>query len=344
MLHSESFDVSDINERDYSKVSRLEKTALVVYLIGGETGSDLLHSLEPKKQKELKSLIAMFPPIKRKLAIQVMKEFEFDVSEVVISESAQEFSRKLAETKSIANFLLEGGFAAENVKGLEDLKGEEPSMIFNLVQNLHPQMISTILAYIGDEKAGKLLELFPEQERNMLVHSVAQMTTIKPLALKNLAQIIDKTHTSDEGISGYMPIGGPKSAASMLNQLAGGMDESALEYINTENPTLSDDVRDNMFIFIDLLKLEDRSMQTVVAALEPSLMLDALKGQPQEIVDKFVSGMSNRQKARFLEDLDDKPAMKISEVISAQKEILSQVRRMGDKGEIIIPGKGDDYV
>lgn len=334
----------NLNDLPYESLTGTEKTALFLYLVGHDVATNLLQTFELKQQKEIRRLITGFSPIGIKLALNVCDEFTSRVKDVVISESPQEFGRKLSENKSIANSMIEEGFATDNVRGLEDLKAEEPAVIYNLVQNLHPQVIATILAYIGDDKGGKLLELFPPQTRHELIFKVANMTSIKPSALKDLAQILDRQHTSEEGISGYMPIGGTKTAASILNQLSGGMDETALEHISDLNGTLAEEVRDNMFMFVDLLSFEDRDMQIFIAALDQNLMISALKGQSKEIIDKFLSAMSNRQSERFLEDLEEKGAMKISEVQLAQKQVLAIARKMGDKGEIVIPGKGEDYV
>lgn len=334
----------NLNDIPYEELTGTEKTALFLYLVGHDMASNLLQTFELKQQKELRRLISGFSPIGIALALKICAEFTAKVKDVVISESPQEFGRRLSENKSIANSMIEEGFATDNVRGLEELKAEEPAVIYNLVQDLHPQIIATILAYIGDDKGGKLLELFTPAARHELIFKVANMSSIKPSALKDLAQFLDRQHTSEEGVSGYMAIGGTKTAASILNQLSGGMDEKALEHISEFDSSLAEEVRDNMFMFVDLLSFQDRDMQIFIAALDQNLMISALKGQSKEIIDKFLSAMSKRQSERFLEDLEEKGAMKISEVQIAQKEVLAIARNMGDKGEIIIPGKGEDYV
>ena len=334
----------NVNEVPYEDLTGTEKTALLLYLLSHEQATGLLQRFEVKQQKEIRRLISSFSPVGFTLAMKICSEFNSRVKDVVISESPQDFGRKLSENKSIANSMIEEGFATDNVRGLEELKAEEPAVIFNLVQDLHPQIIATILAYIGDDKGGKLLELFTPAARHELIYKVANMSSIKPSALKDLASFLDRQHTSEEGVSGYMPIGGTKTAASILNQLSGGMDEKALEHISESDAALAEEVRDNMFMFVDLLSFPDRDMQIFIAALDQALMISALKGQSQEIINKFKSAMSKRQAERFIEDLEEKGAMKISEVQEAQKEVLAIARAMGEKGEIVIPGKGEDYV
>lgn len=337
-------EMNDLNKVAYEELSGYQKTALFLYLIGPNKANEILKQFELKDVKEIRKVIATLAPVRTSLGIKLMEDFLGEAESITVSESPQDFGRQLSESKSMVNSLLDEGFVADNVRGLEELKTQTPEVIFNLIDGAHPQVIATILAYMDDNKSAAVLELFPEGKRNDYIYKIAKMDSIKPTALKDLALILDRQNASEDGGTGAMPIGGSKTAANILNSLTPGMDEKALEFIGTDNPVLSEDIRDKMFMFVDLMQLNPMSMQKIVAAVETDLLISALKGQPQELVEKFSSAMSQRQSARFLEDLEDKPPMKVSEINEAQKQILSTVRALADKGEVIIPGKGEDYV
>jgi len=334
----------DLNKVDYATLSGYQKTALFLYLIGPTKANDILKGFELKDVKGIRKVIATLAPVRNELGMKLMEDFLHESDQVVVSESPQEFGRQLSESKSMVNTLLDEGLMAENVRGLEELKGQNPETIFNIIDGAHPQLIATILAYLDDGKSGAVLELFSEEKRHDYIVKIALMESIKPTALKDLALILDRQNASDDGGTGHMNIGGAKAAANILNQMTPGNDEKALEFIGSDNESLAEDIRDKMFMFVDLMKIEPMSMQKIVAAVEQDVLIAALKGQPENIIEKFSSAMSQRQGARFLEDLEDKPPMKISEINESQKVILQMVRQMADKGEVIIPGKGEDYV
>jgi flagellar motor switch protein FliG len=297
-----------------------------------------------KDVKEIRKVIASLAPVRTDLGIKVFDSFLIEAEEVAVSESPQDFGRQMSETKSMVNSLLDEGFVADNVRGLEELKGQNPETIYNIIDGAHPQLVATILAYLDDSKSASVLELFNEERRHDYIMKIARMDSIKPTALKDLALILDRQNASEEGATGTMPIGGTKTAANILNQMTPGMDEKALGFISELHGTLAEDIRDKMFMFVDLMGVEPISMQKLVSSLEPDLMICALKGQSPDLIQKFSSSMSQRQGSRFLEDLEDKPPMKLSDINDAQKQVLLVVKNLADKGDIIIPGKGEAYV
>lgn len=337
-------EMNDLNKVKYNELSGYQKTAVFLYLIGPTKANEILKSFELKDVKEIRKVIGTLAPIRTNLGIESFEHFLDEANSITVSESPQDFGRQLSESKSMVNSLLDEGFVADNVRGLEELKTQTPETIFQLIDGAHPQLVATILAYMDDHKAAQVLEIFPEERRNDYIHKISKMESIKPTALKDLALILDRQNATEDGGSGAMPIGGSKTAANILNQLTPGMDEKALEHINASDPVLSEDIRDKMFMFVDLMQLNPMSMQKIVSAVDTELLISALKGQPEELVEKFSSAMSQRQAARFLEDLEDKPPMKLSEINEAQKTILATVRKLSDQGEVILPNNGEAYV
>lgn len=337
-------EMRDLNGVDFDTLGGYDKTALFLYLIGPTKANEVMSNFELKDVKEIRKVIASLAPVRSELGNRVLEAFLNEEEEIVVSESPQEFGRQLSENKSMVNSLLDEGFVADNVRGLEELKTQTPETIFNIIDGAHPQVIATILAYLDDSKSAQILELFDDTRRHDYMVKVARMDSIKPTALKDLALILDRQNQSEDGGTGQMAIGGLKTAANILNQMTPGKDEKALEFIGAKDSALAEDIRDKMFMFVDLMKMEPMAMQKIVGTVENDSLIVALKGQSDELVEKFASAMSQRMSTRFMEDLEDAPPMKISEINEAQKQILNVVRRLHDKGEIIIPGKGEAYV
>lgn len=334
----------DLNSTPFEELDGYQKTALFMYLIGHERSNELINTFDLKDMKIIRTIVVRLAPVKRPLAIQTLEHFLKESDEIAVSESPQEYSRMLSENKSMANSLLDEGIVAENVRGLEEVKGQSAEAIFALVNGCHPQMVAAVLAYIDDQKAASVLELFSDKGRHELIKAITDMETIKPMALKDLSLMLDRQTASEDGGTGLMSIGGPKAAANILNQLPPGKDEAALAYIESLDKAQAEDIRDKMFMFADLVLLNPQAMMKIVGSVEQETLISALKGDEGSITNHFTAAMSTRQKDRFVDELEDRGQMKVSEVVEAQKLIVKTVRTLHEKGEISIPGKGEAYV
>jgi flagellar motor switch protein FliG len=334
----------DLNQTPFEMLDGYQKTALFLYLIGHEKSNELMTSFDLKDMKVIRGIVLKLAPVRRELAVRTLQHFLEESEQIAVSESPQEYSRMLSENKSMANSLLDEGIIAENVRGLEELKTQSPEAIYSMLLGCHPQMIVAVLAYLDDQKSADVLEIFPLKTRNELIKSITDMETIKPMALKDLSLMLDRQTASEDGGSGSMNIGGPKAAANILNQLTPGNDEAALAYIESIDKNQADEIRDKMFMFSDLVLLDPQSMMKIVGTVESDVLINALKGDDGTITRHFTDAMSTRQKDRFVEDLDDKGQIKVSEVVEAQKIVINTVRNLHEKGEISIPGKGEAYV
>jgi flagellar motor switch protein FliG len=185
------------------------------------------------------------------------------------------------------------------------------------------------------------LKFFTERQRNEVMLRIATMEGIQPAALKDLNEVLFKVLAGSEGAR-KTSLGGVKTAAEMINQLGTALEGTVIESIRIHDPELAQKIMDKMFVFDDLLKLDDKAIQAVLKEIASDTFIVALKGAPPELKDKIMANMSTRAAEAFREDLESRGPMRLSEVEAQQKEILKVVRRLADEGTIVIVTGGDE--
>jgi flagellar motor switch protein FliG len=233
--------------------------------------------------------------------------------------------------------ILQGG----DVSGIESLKWMDPLSVAELLRNEHPQIVAAILVHLDSEQASGVLMHLTDRQRSEILLRVATLEGIQPTALKDLNEVLFKVLAGGDKIR-KSSLGGVKAAAEIINLLGSNMDTVVIESIRGFDPDLAQKIMDKMFVFEDVLKLDDPSIQTVLKEVASETLIVALKGAVPELREKFLSNMSSRAADALREDLESRGPMRLSEVEAQQKEILKTVRRLADEGQIVIGGGGDD--
>jgi len=209
------------------------------------------------------------------------------------------------------------------------------------VRNEHPQIIATIMVHLDPDHASEILNLFTERLRNDVLLRIATLEGIQPMALKELNEVL--TQLLSGGQSGKKSaLGGVKTAAEILNYMAGANEASVLANVREHDPDLAQKIQDQMFTFDNVLELDDRSVQLLLREVQSESLIIALKGTTAELKDKIFRNMSSRAAEALKEDLESKGPVRLSEVEAEQKEILKIIRRLVDEGQIVLGGKGGD--
>jgi flagellar motor switch protein FliG len=236
--------------------------------------------------------------------------------------------------------LLESILESSDSTGIGRLNQLEATEVVELIRDEHPQIIATLLVHLDRHKAAEVLEQLPDRVRHDAVLRVATFGGVQPTALKELTEVLNDM-LSGEGTK-RSKLGGIRVAAEIVNMMGSAQEEGVIKHVREHDETLAQKMIDEMFLFENLLGLEDRSVQLLLKEIETESLIIALKGAPKELLEKFLKNMSQRAAETLREDMEMRGPVRVSQVETEQKAILLIVRRLADAGEIVLGGQGDD--
>ncbi|MDA8519160.1 flagellar motor switch protein FliG [Acidovorax sp. NCPPB 4044] len=323
----------------------LNDAAILLMSLGEEEAAEVFKHLSPKEVQKLGETIARMRSVSKEKVDGVINRFSKDAAaqSLLVSDTSNYvrsvLKRALGDDKAalLIDRILQGG----DVSGIESLKWMDPLSVAELLRNEHPQIVAAILVHLDPEQSAAVLMQLTDRQRGEVLLRVATLEGIQPTALKDLNEVLFKVLAGGDKIR-KSSLGGVKAAAEIINLLGSNMDTVVLESIRGYDPDLAQKIMDKMFVFDDVMKLDDRSIQTVLREVASETLVVALKGAQPELREKFLSNMSSRAADAMREDLDSRGPMRLSEVEAQQKEILKTVRRLSDEGQIVIGGGGDD--
>ena len=228
-------------------------------------------------------------------------------------------------------------------QGLETLKWMDPRSIADMIRNEHPQIVAIVLAYLESDHAAEVLAHLPERMRSDLLLRVATLDTVQPAALQELNLVLEKQFSGSATVKASA-VGGVRTAANILNFMDNSSETEVLDRMRDADGTLAQQIQDLMFVFEDLMDIDDQSIQALLREISSETLLLAQKGADEEVKEKFFRNMSKRASEMLRDDLDAKGPVRVSEVEVAQREILSVARRMADEGQIALGKGGEEMV
>jgi len=247
--------------------------------------------------------------------------------------------RGLGDTR--AGLLIERILSNNEVDGIENLKWMEAKDIANMIRTEHPQVIASILVHLERDHASATLLSLPEGIRSEVILRISTMDGIQPAAIEELDVVLARL-LAGKPTGQDRKLGGAKAAAEILNLLGNGLDRDVLEWITEQDEDLAQQISDQMFIFGDLMRLDDKAIQTVLRELQTESLIMALKGAEPDLREKIFRNMSQRAAESLREDLDSRGPVKIADVEAEQKEIIKAVKRLAEEGQITISSGGAD--
>jgi flagellar motor switch protein FliG len=243
-----------------------------------------------------------------------------------------------------ANGLIDRILLGRNSKGLEALKWMDPRAVAEIIRLEHPQVMAIVLSYLDPDHAAEVMTFIPDRLRADVVMRIATLDGIQPNALNELDLILEKQFTGKTNVQSSV-MGGVKSAANILNFMETSDETVVMDKIKESDEELGQQIQDLMFVFENLVDVDDRGIQALLREVSTESLILALKGSDQAVKDKVFNNMSKRAAETLRDDLEAKGPVRISEVEAAQKEILTIARRMAEAGDIALGGKsGDEYV
>ena len=322
-----------------------EKAAVLLMSIGEETAAEVLKHMGPKEVQRIGVAMANVKDLNKKAVQSVLEDFLGTVHEqTAIGVGADDYVRNvmvnaLGEDKAagIIDRILLGG----NSKGLESLKWMDSRAVAELIRNEHPQIIAIVLSYLDSDHAAGVLSEFQDKVRSDVLLRIATLDGVQPAAMKELNYTLEKQLKGGGNVQSSN-IGGIKSAADILNFIDSSVEADIMERIKDVDEELGQEIQDLMFVFDNLKEVDDMAVQTILREVSTDQLLLALKAADDELKEKIFNNMSSRAAEMLKDDLEASGPVKLSEVESAQKEILSVARRLADEGQIALGSAGGE--
>ncbi|MDY0206752.1 MAG: flagellar motor switch protein FliG [Pseudomonas sp.] len=328
-----------------NKLSKVDKAAILLLSLGEADAAQVLQHMGPKEVQRVGSAMAQMRNIHREQVEQVMTEFVEVVSDQTgLGVGADGYIRKMltqALGEDKAGGLIDRILLGGNTSGLDSLKWMEARAVADVIRYEHPQIQAIVVAYLDPDQAGEVLSHFDHKVRLDIVLRVSALNTIQPAALKELNTILEKQFSGNSNTT-RTTMGGVKRAADIMNFLDSSIEGPLLDAIRELDQDLSGKIEDLMFVFDNLADVDDRGIQALLREVSSDVLVLALKGADDVIKEKIFKNMSKRASELLRDDLEAKGPVRISEVESAQKEILTIARRMADAGDIVLGGKGGE--
>lgn len=330
-----------------TEMSGVRRSAILLLSLDEDSAAEVFKYLTTQDIEAVSLEMARMQQVSHEEMRQVLDEF-FDETEqyAAINLLSSDHIRSVL-TKALgserAESLIEDILDASGTSsGIEKLNLMEPSMVAELIRDEHPQIIATILVHLERGQAADILQLFEDRQRNDIILRIATFSGVQPAALQELTEVLGGMLDGQNLKRSKM--GGVRTAAEILNLLNSNQEESAIETLRAHNEDLAQKILDEMFLFENLLDVDDRGIQLILKEVDTNSLVVALKGAEPALLDKFLRNMSQRAAQMFREDLEARGPIRVSQVEAEQKAILQIVRRLADSGELVLGGGDDTYV
>lgn len=331
-----------------SQYSGSERAAILLMTLGEKDAAEILKHMGPKEVQKLGHAMAAMTNVPKEQVNLVLNDFISTVDEQTsLGIGSDEYIRRVmteALGSDKAGGLIDRILMGKNTKGLEALKWMDARAVAEIIRMEHPQIISIVLAYLDSDQAAEILALMPERMHPDLLMRIATLDGIQPSALHELDDIMEKQFSGNTNNVKSASVGGVKAAANIMNFIDTSKEVAIMEKIRDVDADIGQKIEELMFVFDDLVDVDDRGMQTLLREISSETLILALKGADQGLKDKIFKNMSKRAAEMLRDDLEAKGPVRLSEVEAAQKEILAVARRLSESGEISLGGKGEDFV
>lgn len=323
------------------------RSAVLLLALDEDSAAEVFKFLSAREIQELSREMAQLGQISHNEMRQVLQDFYNETEEYVgLNMNSSEHLRSVL-TKALgserASSMIEDVLESASAgSGIDALNLMEPSMVAELIRDEHPQIIATVLVHLERHQAADILEQFSDKLRNDIVLRIATFSGVQPVALQELTEVL--SNMLDGQSLKRRKMGGVRTAAEILNLMNSAQEETAIDTVRTHSEELAQRIIDEMFLFENLVDLDDRSIQLLLKEIDTNSLVVALKGAPEPLKSRFLLNMSQRASDLLLEDMEARGPMRVSQVEAEQKAILQIVRRMADSGEIVLSGGDEAYV
>ena len=327
--------------------SGIQKAAILLITLGPEKASSIFQHLKEDEIESLTLEIANTRSVSPSDKDEVLEEFyQVCLAQQYIAEGGIGYAKELLE-KALGEEKAQGVIskltASLQVRPFEFVRKTEPSQLLNFIQDEHPQTIAMILSYLSSGQAAMILGALPPEKQADVAKRIAQMDRTSPDVIKQVEKVLERKLSSLVN-QDYTIVGGVDAIVSILNSVDRGTEKHIMETLEVEEPELADEIRKKMFVFEDILSLDDRAIQRVLRDVDNSDLALALKGATEEVQNIILNNLSSRLAVMIKEDMEFMGPVRMKDVEEAQQKIVNIIRKLEDSAEIVIARGGGDEI
>lgn len=333
------------NTQDYTGI---QKAAILLIALGPERSADIFKHLKEDEIEELTLEIANTRSVSSQVKEDVLNEFyQICLAQQYIAEGGIGYAKELLDKalgEDRAKEVITKLTASLQVRPFEFVRKTDPSQLLNFIQDEHPQTIAMILSYLTSAQAALVIGALPPEKQADVAKRIAMMDRTSPDVIKEVERVLEKKLSSLVN-QDYTIVGGVDAIVNILNTVDRTTEKHIMESLEIEEPELADEIRKKMFVFEDILLLDDRAIQRVLRDVDNADLGVALKAANEEVQNVIFKNLSKRLAAMIKEDMEFMGPVRMKDVEEAQQKVVSVIRKLEDSGEIVISrGGGDEIV
>ncbi|SFB24998.1 flagellar motor switch protein FliG [Acetitomaculum ruminis DSM 5522] len=330
-----------------SEITGLQKAAILLIALGPEKSASIFKHLKEEEIEELTLEIANTRSVSPQMKEEVLEEFyQVCLAQQYIAEGGIGYAKELLE-KALggekASSVISKLTSSLQVRPFEFVRKADPSQVLNFIQDEHPQTIALILSYLKPQQAAMIIGAIPPEKQADVAKRIALMDRTSPDVISEVENILEKKLSSLVN-QDFAIIGGVDSVVDILNTVDRSTEKHIMETLEIDEPELADEIRKKMFVFEDILLLDDRSIQRVLRDVDNNDLATALKGANEEVQTAILNNMSKRLASMIKEDMEFMGPVRMKDVEEAQQKIVGIIRKLEDSGEIVISRGGGDEI
>ncbi len=340
--------MSEDERSQFERLTGTQKSAILMMLLGEDEASEIVRNLSPKEVQHLGTAMYSVQGLDQDTVNAVLDEFLAIIkAQTSLGMGAGNYIRNvmnkaLGEDK--AQSVLSRIAPSTSARPIEILDWMDARSIAELIIDEHPQIIALIISYLDAGQAADVLGLLPELLQSEIVRRIATLQTVGPDALAELENVMQSKFKANASLRAAK-VGGVDAAARIMNFTKQNMEQRIMKDISRNDRELMQAITESMFVFDNLIMSDERSLQTLLRSVDNELLVLALKGADEPLREKLFSCMSKRAAANIVDEMEALGPVRLTEVQTAQKEIINVARRMSDEGTIVLAGRGgDDFV
>lgn len=325
-----------------------QKAAIVLMAMGRDASAKITQTLAPADLEQIAYEIARLDSVPSDVTRAVVLEWEqMETAAHSIAQGGVDYAREVLEQavgpQKAASILKRIETQLRDNKGFANLRHADPQQISGLVRNEHPQTVALLLAHLDPNQTAAVLKELPTALGGEVMYRLARMEKVLPEVL----QVLERSYGADSSVKLSQDVsvaGGPQSVAAVLNLLVGTLEKELLESIGRQDPELCEEIKNLMFVFEDLMKLDDKSLQRVLKDVDTKELALALKGSSDGMKTRVFAMLSKRAGDALREEMEFLGPARVRDVEAAQAKVVRAVRVLEEQGEVVLGGAGDDLV
>mgnify|MGYP003455187073 FL=1 len=327
------------------KLTGKEKAAILLIALGQDISKEVFKYLESEEIEELYLQIAKTTKVSSEMKDRVFEEFnELMLAQQYLAQGGITYARELLQSalgESKAVEIITKLTSSLQVRPFDFIQKTESEQILNFIQGEHPQIIALIVSYLPANKAGEIFRNLPEEKQIDIARRIASMERTSPEMIREVERVLERKLSTVVG-QDYTSAGALDTLIEMLANVDRGTEKTIIESLSETDPELAEEIRKRMFVFEDVILLDDRAIQQVLKSVESKDLSLALKGSSEDVSEKVFKNMSKRAADMLREDMEFAGPVRVKDVQEAQQRIVNVIRKLEETGEIVIARGGED--